>query len=159
MHEWACPAPYRWTSSGTNRDNPAGRAYTGISSLTLQPASMHACMCVCARMPRMSERSFSICVMHLALKRVVICKSPLPRASGVKLGKADRKEGGRDRKTETDTGSMWMTGMSVKEGGQRVWEWFLLHNWLLSRVEQLWRTYMTAHHVWSRIHLSMINVP
>lgn len=64
--------------SGTNRDNPAGRAYTGISSLTLQPASMHACMCVCARVPRMSERSFSICVMHLALKRVVICKSPLP---------------------------------------------------------------------------------
>lgn len=122
--------------------------------------SLHPCMpaCVCARV-RMSERSFSICVMHLALKRVVICKSPLPWASGVKLGKAERKEGGRDRKTETDTGSMWMAGMSVKEGGQWVWEWFLLHNWLLSRVEQLWRTYMTAHHVWSRIHLRMINVP
>lgn len=76
-----------------------------------------ACVCVhvCACVSRMSEKSCSICAMHLALKRVVICKSPLPWAGGVKLGRGDREELGRDGKTETDRDGMWMTGVSVKE--------------------------------------------
>lgn len=64
----------------TNQDNHAGRAHTRISSRTIQSASVGVCLCVCvcARVAHTSERSFSIFVMHLALKRVVICKSSLP---------------------------------------------------------------------------------
>lgn len=58
----------------------------------------------------------------LSIKRVVICKSALLWAGGVKLGKQGEKRGeGREGKGQTDRqiDSMWMAGMSVKEREER----------------------------------------
>lgn len=120
--------------SEINKGNPPGWVYTRIASLTLQPASL--CM-------RMSERSFSICATYLALKRVVICKSPLPWAGGVKLGRGDREEVGRDRKTETDSDSMWMTGVSVKEREQSECESGL--HYITGSTQQRWTALENIH--------------
>lgn len=90
--------------SETNRESPVGWAHTGTASMAL-----HAWECA-------SGTRLSV-YMHvcdaLSIKRVVICKSALPWAGGVKLGKEERSDG--ERQTDGGMHSVWMTGMSVKE--------------------------------------------
>lgn len=55
-----------------------------------------------------SERSFSVYMRlcdALSIEKVVICKSALPWAGGVKLGKQERKSvrEGRERQTNRET--------------------------------------------------------
>lgn len=123
--------------------------------------SLHVCACACMCVPRASERSFSICVMHLALKRAVICKSSLPWAGGVELGRGDKEEGGRGQ--EDGDGQRQHVNDRHEcetEGGKWVWEWFILHNWLCSAElnssgEHAWQRVMRR----CRIHHRTINAP
>ena len=94
-------------------------------------------VCVCVRACVWSKLSVYMRLCDaLSIERLVICKSALPWAGGVKVGRQEEKREGREaggRRTDGQGDGVWMTGMSVKERrGRRVWEWFILHNWLFS---------------------------